>query len=151
MPPYIEDALTNIMSKFMWGQGMRPRIAMAMLQCPTYEGGLNVLDIKARNKAIEIVWLKTYLNFSPSCQRWVTVTDHIILAAALNCSVEKVRENPFLQTWMALLKGLRAKLMGDDIKRMLKAARKYKVNLTAIKMTPHLLAQLPTWYHLSAE
>jgi len=92
-----------------------------------------------------------YLNFSPSCQKWATVVDHIILAAAPPKSIEKARENPFLQTWMAPLKGPRAKRLNDDIKRMLKTARKYKVNLTAVKMTPHLLAQLPAWYHLSAE
>ena len=34
---------------------------------------------------------------------------------------------------------------------MLKTAHKYKVNLAVIRMTPHLLAQLPAWYHLSAE
>ena len=34
---------------------------------------------------------------------------------------------------------------------MLKTARKYKVNFAAIRMTPHLSAQLPAWYHLSAE
>ena len=34
---------------------------------------------------------------------------------------------------------------------MLKAAKKHSVNFTAIKMTPHLLAQLPAWYHLTAE
>ena len=98
MPLNIEDALVNIMSKFIWGHGTRPRIAMTTLQCPIHKGGLNILDIKARNKAIEIVWLKTYLNFSPSCQKWATVTDHIILAAAPNHSIKKARENPFLQT-----------------------------------------------------
>jgi len=41
--------------------------------------------------------------------------------------------------------------MNAHIKRMLKTARKYKVNFAAIKMTPHLLAQLPAWYHLSTE
>jgi len=41
--------------------------------------------------------------------------------------------------------------MNDDIRCMLKIACKYKVNLVAIRMTPHLLAQLPAWYHLSAE
>jgi len=41
--------------------------------------------------------------------------------------------------------------MNDDIRCMLKIAHKYKVNLVAIRMTPHLLAQLPAWYHLLAE
>jgi hypothetical protein len=79
------------------------------------------------------------------------VTDHTILAMAPPQSVKKARENPFLQTWKALLKGLRAKHLNDDIQRMLKTAYKYQVNLTVIRMTPHLLAQLLTWYHLSAE
>ena len=78
---------------------------MATLRRPIHEGGLNVLDIKSRNEAIEIIWLKTYLNFAPSQQKWATVTDHIILAAAPPQSVEKARENPFLQTWMAPIKG----------------------------------------------
>jgi len=105
MPSHIEDTLTKMMSKFIWNQGTRPRIAMATLRWPIHEGGLNVLDIKSRNKAIEIIWLKTYLNFAPSQQKWATVTDHIILAAAPPQSVEKARENPFLQTWMAPIKG----------------------------------------------
>jgi len=125
--------------------------AMANLRRPIHKGGLNVLDIKSRNEAIEIIWLKTYLNFSPSQQKWATVTDHIILAVAPPRSIKKARVNPFMQTWTAPLRGQRAKHMNEDIKRMLKTAHKYKVNLAAIKMTPHLLAQLPAWYHLSAK
>ena len=151
MPPRIKTALTNIMSKFIWGQGTKPRIAMNSLRRPTHEGGLNLLNINARNQAIEIIWLKAYLNFSPSRQKWATITDHIILAAAPTHSVEKARENPFLQTGTVPLKGPRAKRLNDDIKRMLKTARTYKVNLAAIKLTPQLSAQLPAWYHLSAE
>jgi len=77
--------------------------------------------------------------------------DHIILAAAPPQSLEEARENPFLQTWTAPLKGPRAKHLNDNTKRMLKVARKYKANLTTIRITPHLLAQLPAWYHLSAK
>jgi len=62
------------------------------------EGGLNILDIKLRNEAIEIIWLKAYLNFSSSHQKWATVTDHIILAAAPPHLVKKARDNPFMQT-----------------------------------------------------
>jgi len=89
MPSHIKNALTNMMSKFIWNQGTRPRIAMTTLRHPIYEGGLSILDIKSRNEAIEIIWLKMYLNFSPSCQKWATVVDHIILAAAPPKSVEK--------------------------------------------------------------
>jgi hypothetical protein len=141
----------NIISRFIWDQGKKPRLAMDLLQHPIHEGGLNILNINARNQAIEIIWLKAYLNFSSSHQKWAIITDHVILAAAPPHSVKKARENPFLQTWTVPLKGPRAKCLNDDIKRMLKTARKYKVNLAAIKMTPHLSAQLPAWYHLAAE
>jgi len=92
MPTHIEDALMNIMSTFIWEQGTKPRIAMATLRSPILEGGLNILDVKSRNEAIKIIWLKVYLNFSPSCQKWATVTDHIILAVAPPHSVKKARE-----------------------------------------------------------
>jgi len=63
------------------------------------------VDIKARNEVIEIIWLKAYLNFSQSRQRWATITDHVILATAPPHSIEKARDNPFLQTWKVPLKG----------------------------------------------
>jgi hypothetical protein len=53
--------------------------------------------------------------------------------------------------WNTPLKGPRANLLNDDIKRMLKTVRKYNTNLAAIKISPHLLTQLLAWYHLSAE
>lgn len=89
---------------------------MATLQCHTWEGGLNILDIKSRNKAIEIIWLNAYLNFSPSCQKWAMVTDHIILAAVPPHLVKKARDNPFMQTWTAPLRGHRAKALNNDIR-----------------------------------
>jgi len=41
--------------------------------------------------------------------------------------------------------------ISNDIKRMLRIAKKYKINLAAIRLTPHLNAQLPAWYHIAAE
>ena len=34
---------------------------------------------------------------------------------------------------------------------MIKTIKKYGTNLAAIKMTPHLLSQLPAWYHIVAD
>jgi hypothetical protein len=78
---------------------MAPHIAAKYLECPLNEGGLRILNLKARNEAIELIWLKTYLNFSPSRQPWAIVTDHIIQKAAPPHLVEKARDNPFLQSW----------------------------------------------------
>ena len=67
----IELTITKIINKFIWGQEATPRIVSTMLQAPIENGGLRILNIKARNEAIKIMWLKAYLNFSPSCQPWV--------------------------------------------------------------------------------
>jgi hypothetical protein len=151
MPPSIETAISKIVSNFIWGQDAKPRIAAQFLYHPIEDGGLNLLNIKSRNEAIEIMWLKMYLNFTNSCQPWAIVMDHIILATAPTHYIDAVRDNPFLQVWNAPLKGNRAKHLNNDMVRMIKVARKYNANLSALRFTPQILDQLPMWYHLSAE
>ena len=125
---------------------------MASLQRPIEEGGLNILDINARNEAIEIMWMKAYLNFTSSRQQWATITDHIILSTAPEHTVENAWDNPFMQSWnVPLRKGTKADLLNDDIRRMLRTAKKYNVDMDTIRITPHLLSQLPAWYHLREE
>ena len=151
MPPTIVKALNKLIKGFIWGQGTKPRILMATLQRPISEGGLNLLDIESRNDAIEIIWLKVYLNFTTSRQQWATVTDHILFAAAPKYPVEDMRDNLFLQAWSIPLQGPRGSKLNDDVRRMIKTANKYHVNMDAIRITPHLLNQLPAWYHLHEE
>jgi len=64
MPDAVEKALMKIATTFIWDNDSSPRIALHMLQRPLEEGGLNLLNINTRNEAIDIMWLKTYLNFT---------------------------------------------------------------------------------------
>ena len=66
MPPHIEKTITDIIRNFIWEENTSPRIALKYLHNKVEEGGLNLLNIRARNEAIEIIWLKTYLNMSSS-------------------------------------------------------------------------------------
>jgi hypothetical protein len=150
MPDNIEAALTKIIWNFMWEKDSFPRIALDLLQCPIDHGGLDLLDLRARNEAIEITWLKSYLNFSPSRPPWAAVTDLIIAATARPGTVARARKNLFLQTWEATLKGPRSKLLNNDIIRMLKTGKKYNTNLAAIRLSVELRSQLPAWYHLGS-
>jgi ribonuclease HI len=148
MPQRIEAAINKIITQFIWDESSAPRIAAEHLQRPIEEGGLNLLNIRSRNEAIELMWLKTYLNFSPKRQPWAVVTDLIIDAAAPTNTIKHARKNPFLQSWNTPTRGPKAALINDDIRRMLTAAKKHGANLAAIKLTPHLRAQLPAFYHL---
>lgn len=80
MPTHIEEAITKIIRDFIWDNDNHPRITMDYMYKPLNEGGLNLLDIKACNEAIKLIWLRDYLNLSPTRQTWATVTDLLINA-----------------------------------------------------------------------
>ena len=150
MPTHIETTLTKLIQEFMWEDDSSPRIALEMLQRPVEEGGLNLLDLKARNEAIEIIWLKSYLDFSPTRPAWAIVTDLIIDTTAPTSMCDQARGNPFLQTWNIPMRGRHAENLNNDIVRMVTAAQKYDANLAAIRLTPQLKSLLPAWYHIAA-
>jgi len=98
MPQEIESALTKMARNFIWEGGTMSKIALENLHCPINEGGLNLIDIKTRNDAIEIMWLKAYLDFSPSRPTWAKITDLIIDASMPQGTNAQTCINCFLQT-----------------------------------------------------
>ena len=44
--------------------GKKPMILIDCLSKPITEGGIKLIDIPARNEAIELMWLKSYLDLS---------------------------------------------------------------------------------------
>ena len=62
MPKETEDTLNRIIKNFIWEDDSSPRIANETLRNPISEGGLDLLDLKVRNEAINIMWLRTYLS-----------------------------------------------------------------------------------------
>ena len=82
MPPHIEVALVKIIHDFMWDNNTHPRISMEYLHWPLDKGGLNILNIRAQNDTIELVWLRDYLNLTPSRQPWAIVSDILINATS---------------------------------------------------------------------
>ena len=151
MPTEVEKALNKMAKDFIWEGCTVPRIAMGNLHQTIEEGGLNLLNIKARNDAIEIMWIKTYLDFSPTRPLWAKITDLIIDASMPQGPTTQTRINCFLQTWNPPQRGVRAAKLDEDTTRMLRAAKTYHVNFAAIRMNAHLKAQLPAWHHLGSE
>ena len=151
MPRHIEEALTKMTRDFIWEQDTSPRMALEHLYKPINEGGLNILNISARNEAIEIIWLKGYLNLTPSRPAWAIVTDLLINAAAPPGTSVIARINTFTQSWNPPTRGPRAELIGKDNKRMLNVARKYNTNLAAIRLSTEIQMSLPAWYHPYSE
>jgi hypothetical protein len=132
MPDHIKSALIKMIRNFMWNDSTMPKIAIETLYCPVDEGGLNLLGLTSRNEAMEIMWLKTYLNPSANHLTWAKITDILIDAATPQGTNCKAKTNTFLQTWKPHMRGARATIHNKDIIRMLKTGQKYKLTFSTI-------------------
>lgn len=57
MPPTVENKLVSMVSEFIW-DGAKPQVALPTLAKNMSEGGIRLLDIKVRNEALDLMWLK---------------------------------------------------------------------------------------------
>lgn len=103
MPMKIENALTKMAKDFIWQGSTKHKIALNHLHHPIEECSLNLIDIKTRNDMIEIMWLKTYLDFSLFHPMWAKITNLIIdmsmpqgvnAKIRVNCFFYKFRNHP---------------------------------------------------------
>ncbi|KAG2046246.1 hypothetical protein BDR06DRAFT_899569 [Suillus hirtellus] len=141
MPKNIEATLTRIMRKFIWNNKKTSPINLEQLQKPREEGGINLIDLKARNEVIEVTWLCSYLNLSTKRPAWAFLTDIIINNLKLTGINNTTDLNTFLQSWNPPTKGTRANNIPKEIINMLKIAKKYNVSFTPIKLSKQLKKQ----------
>jgi hypothetical protein len=99
MPKSIKTAITKKIHTFIWNKHRSPPISLTRLECPTEEGGINLLNISVRNEAINITWLKNYMNLSESCPTWAFVTGVIINTLKPNRIRHQNDINTFLTSW----------------------------------------------------
>ncbi|TBU56129.1 hypothetical protein BD310DRAFT_778853, partial [Dichomitus squalens] len=78
MPDAVTRRLDKIIREYLWEGKATPPIAKGYTQLPLEDGGLNVLDISARNEAIDVMWLKAYLDFSEDRPKWAYIADDIL-------------------------------------------------------------------------
>ncbi|KAJ3474750.1 hypothetical protein NLI96_g12277 [Meripilus lineatus] len=65
MPKHTEKRLIRIIKNFIWDEKKAP-VSMDMITQRIERGGLGILDLQARNEAIQLTWLKAYLNLTPT-------------------------------------------------------------------------------------
>jgi len=119
-------------------------------------GGRKVLDIHARNEAIQLTWVQAYLRVGPDRPTWAILADEILandvpgeprtLLDDLNARI-----NQFLQTWSSRKHRKRGgdpeeqpiQPIPEDLREMLRVARKYGVRLEAIHPVRESKEELP--------
>ncbi|KAI0741086.1 hypothetical protein C8Q76DRAFT_609203, partial [Earliella scabrosa] len=133
----------------MWKGDAHPRVSQAVLHRPVREGGLGLLNLQARNEAIDLLWLKDYLDLSPLRPKWAYVADALLARAAPKSTRAKdpvTRVNAFLQRWQASTR--RTAGLPNDLRRMVQAGKKYGVGLVTMKPSPNLKGAMPIWHHM---
>ena len=79
MPEPIREALTKEIRNFIWDDDNHtPRLSLTHLEEPKENSGINLLNLKDRNEAIEITWLKDYLNLTQTRPTWAHITDILL-------------------------------------------------------------------------
>ena len=148
MPRQIEETLPKVIRNFVW-DGKRPPVNINALRLPITQGGIKLLDLKARNQAIDIMWLKSYLNLGPKRPMWAYVADVLINESKSKASGKiqaPAQTNVYLQSWNPSLHS--ASKLPKDIIQMMKTGQKFGVSFEALKLSDLVKDRLPAWYHL---
>ena len=150
MPKDIESALVKIIREFVWGSTTPPPISLQRLYAPKNEGGLALLDIPSRNKAISLTWLKAYLDLSPSWPTWAFVTDAIINHIRPDHDFTQEKLIFCLTSWRPPTWGRTARTLPHCVLDLLKTARTAGLSFAPLKLAKPVKLELPAWYHLGA-
>ena len=149
MPKRIEDALNKRIRTFMWAEKTQSPVNKQTLHAPTSKGGLGVLDLTARNKSIEVEWLKDYLAFGPDRPLWSLVADKI-LARGIRRTEDglplELRQSVFLQTWSA-----KSSAVPHRLRKCFKVANEFGLRREGLAFERKILRDMPIWLHAEAD
>lgn len=152
MPKDVEVKLNKQIRKLMWNYKNFDTVNEAQMYATHKNRGKKLLDIEARNKAIHLTWLKTYLNLGPDRATWTFFADVIISTdIPKSHTIDNDPESrimPVLQTWTPESGG---STLPDDLKQMLKLARDYNVSVMAKNPSKEARENLPIWYHVHSD
>ncbi|SJL06249.1 uncharacterized protein ARMOST_09585 [Armillaria ostoyae] len=146
MPETVELHLVKLIRDFCWdGEGRTP-ISMDMMVSGINEGGKRVLDIVARNEAIQVMRLKSYLRLDDKRPLAAFVTDLLINKAIRDPRARpNIPANTFLQTFK--VNSNRNSKLPRHTARMLKTAKDLGVRFEMAAPCAEILGKIPVWHH----
>ncbi|CDO76537.1 hypothetical protein BN946_scf184769.g1 [Trametes cinnabarina] len=149
MPDQIWSRLTKILRKYIWDDKHNTPVGMAHLALPFEQGGFKILDLEARNDAITVTWLKSYLALGPNRPWWADVADELFAHfVPKDCGVKDpaLRINPFLQHWKP-----KKSALPHELKDLLTVASKYNLRLEGLAFSRSILRNMPMWDHCQTD
>ena len=151
MPWAVETEINKMIRHFTWNHEKADTVNQAQMYAPHGKGGKKILDIEAHNKAIQLTWLKTYLNIGEDRATWAYFADAMIgndIPKSQNVDEDpESRVMPILQTWETRA---RNSTLPEDLRIMLKLARDYNVRVEVTNPSTQAKEEMPIWYHTRA-
>ncbi|KAF5373348.1 hypothetical protein D9615_007464 [Tricholomella constricta] len=150
MPKEIEHRLDKMSRDFMWNGAKIPPVKQTTLNQALAKGGRKCMNIIARNEAIELTKLKSYLKLDGERPRWAKVADELM---GRNISTRRcVRDetsivNHYLQDYTIKTRASNTTLP-ESLRRMQRTADKYNVTFAPIALSTNLKENMPMWYHI---
>ena len=147
MPTKVETLLAKRIRTFMWADKTQSPVNEDTLHMPIERGGQEVLDLQARNQAIDVMWLKSYLKLTPERPMWATVADAILahLAPKNDPTPYETKINYFLQHWATL-----TSCLPPDLQRLLKTAKQFGLRAEGRAFPRDVIRDRPIWNHNDA-
>ena len=145
-----ETKIRKMISEFVWGKERATMNKEDIAQDPT-RGGRKILDIMKRNKAIDLMWVKQYLNMGPNCPKWTYMMDEILRIERPKKAKETYQMiekwNPLIQRWHP---NTRSTNILKRVHNALRLSKKYKVELKALELNNDTWCNMPVWLHRKA-
>ncbi|CAK5272653.1 unnamed protein product, partial [Mycena citricolor] len=145
MPAAVTKHLLQAQREFIWGGAKSSPVQRATLSQPTRQGGKNLLDLEARNDALTILKLQSFLDLDPTTRAdWGYFADSRLEKASTRASKmdNESFDNMFLQTWTP-----NRKLLTTELREMLRIAKRYNLSFAPVQPTQTLLQQMPLFHH----
>ncbi|KAF5352050.1 hypothetical protein D9758_009406 [Tetrapyrgos nigripes] len=152
MPPEVEKRLAKRVSKYIWDEKEKNPVNKDATYLRINEGGRAVLDIPARNEAIELMWLKRYLSFGPDRPLWAVIADSLLATntpRAEDNIPQRIKQNCFLQSWSTSSSPRSAQV--PELRRMINVGQKYGIRIEGLAFARDILREMPIWHHIQAD
>jgi hypothetical protein len=133
------------------GEQKANAVGVHVLRDALTNGGLQVLDIRARLDAIRLMRLKAYMRQGDKQPLWALIADGLLRKAAVN-DFQQIEDrylvNPWLQEWRV---NINSRYLHLNLRGMVWSAEKYRAQCIPILPTKQTKKLMPFWYHLGTK
>ena len=150
MPETIQEEIQKMITEFIWNKERATMSIEDIARSPDL-GGRKVMNIAKRNEAIDLMWIKQYLNMGPDRPKWAFLRDEIFRMERPKQAKEPQEIisnwNPFTQDWRP---NERSTKIPKRIQRAMRLAKKHGVELEALEPSNKTKEDMPVWLHRKA-